>query len=100
MVGMVTGGFLGGYLFDISHGYVTSWLISFTAGLISALLAMHLLSQGEWAKVEIKRSLCTPCRCPAVKNVPGLFSSWLFCSIRAGGLGQKRRLIFLYWLIL
>ncbi len=52
MVGMATGGFLGGYLFDISHGYVISWLISFGAGLISVLLAMDLLTQGERAKVD------------------------------------------------
>ncbi len=47
MIGMAVGGFLGGYLFDISHSYVTSWLISFLAGLISSLLAMDLLLQGE-----------------------------------------------------
>ena len=52
MVGMAMGGFLGGYLFDISHGYVISWLISFGAGLISVLLAMDLLTQGERAKVD------------------------------------------------
>jgi len=50
MVGMSVGGFLGGYLFDISHSYVTSWLVSFTAGLISALLAMDLMAQGERAQ--------------------------------------------------
>ncbi|MGQ4807249.1 L-lactate transporter [Candidatus Entotheonellaceae bacterium PAL068K] len=50
MVGMATGGFLGGYLFDISHSYATAWLISFGAGLISAFLAMDLMSQGERAK--------------------------------------------------
>ncbi len=50
MVGMSVGGFLGGYLFDISHGYVTSWLISFTAGLISSFIAMDLLVQNERAK--------------------------------------------------
>jgi MFS family permease len=52
MVGMATGGFLGGYLFDISHGYVVAWLVSFGAGLISAFLAMDLLAQGERAKAE------------------------------------------------
>ena len=50
MVGMATGGFLGGYLFDISHSYVAAWLISFGAGLISAFLAMDLLSQAERAR--------------------------------------------------
>lgn len=50
MVGMAVGGFLGGYLYDISHTYVTAWLVSFGAGLISALLGMDLLAQGERAK--------------------------------------------------
>ena len=49
MVGMATGGFLGGYLYDISNGFAVSWMISFAAGLVSALLAMDLLSQGEKA---------------------------------------------------
>jgi MFS family permease len=52
MVGMSLGGFLGGYLYDLSHSYVTSWLVSFTAGLISSLLAMDLMAQGERAKAE------------------------------------------------
>jgi MFS family permease len=47
MVGMAVGGFLGGYLYDISHSYVTSWLVSFTSGLISSLLAMDLMMQSE-----------------------------------------------------
>jgi MFS family permease len=47
MVGMAIGGFLGGYLFDISHDYVTSWLVSFAAGLISSLIAMDLLAQRD-----------------------------------------------------
>ena len=50
MVGMAVGGFLGGYLFDISHGYVSAWLISFGSGLISALLAMDLIGQAERAR--------------------------------------------------
>ena len=53
MVGMSVGGFLGGYLYDISHSYVTSWLVSFTAaGLIASLLAMDLMAQGERAQAE------------------------------------------------
>ena len=47
MVGMATGGFLGGYLYDISNGYAVSWMISFAAGLVSALLAMDLMAQNE-----------------------------------------------------
>jgi len=49
---MSVGGFLGGYLYDISHSYVTSWLISFASGLISSFLAMDLMAQGERAKAE------------------------------------------------
>ncbi len=52
MVGMSVGGFLGGYLYDISHSYVTSWLVSFASGLIASLLAMDLMAQGERAKAE------------------------------------------------
>ncbi len=47
MVGMAVGGFLGGYLYDLSQSYVASWLVSFGAGLISSLLAMDLLLQGD-----------------------------------------------------
>ena len=47
MVGMAVGGFLGGYLYDLSHSYVASWLISFGAGLVASLLAMDLLLQGD-----------------------------------------------------
>jgi MFS family permease len=52
MVGMSVGGFLGGYLYDISHTYVTAWLISFASGLISSLLAMDLMAQDERVKAE------------------------------------------------
>ncbi len=50
MVGMAAGGFLGGYLYDLSNSYVASWLVSFGAGLISSLLAMDLLVQNERTK--------------------------------------------------
>jgi len=50
MVGMAVGGFLGGYLYDISHSYVTSWLVSFASGLISSFIAMDLMTQDERAK--------------------------------------------------
>lgn len=50
MVGMAVGGFLGGYLYDISQSYVTAWLVSFTCGLIASFLAMDLMTQGERAK--------------------------------------------------
>jgi hypothetical protein len=47
MIGMAVGGFFGGYLYDVSHSYAAAWLLSFGAGLISSLLAMDLLIQGE-----------------------------------------------------
>jgi len=50
MVGMAVGGFLGGYLYDVSHSYVTAWLVSFICGLISSLIAIDLVVQGERAK--------------------------------------------------
>ena len=53
MVGMAVGGFLGGYLYDISHSYATSWLISFASGLISSFIAMDLLSQSERTKAAM-----------------------------------------------
>lgn len=52
MIGMAVGGFLGGYLYDVSHSYVSSWLISFGSGIISSLLAMDLLIQGDQMKAE------------------------------------------------
>lgn len=62
MIGMATGGFLGGYLFDISHGYTVAWLVSFGAGLVSSLLAMDLLSQGDRAKIEQDTPIPVPSR--------------------------------------
>jgi MFS family permease len=59
MVGMATGGFLGGYLFDIGHSYVSAWLVSFAAGLVSALLAMDLLAQSERIRAA-RASVPTP----------------------------------------
>jgi hypothetical protein len=47
---MAIGGFLGGYLYDVSNSYVTAWLVSFMCGLISSLIAMDLMVQGERAK--------------------------------------------------
>ena len=44
------GGFLGGYLYDVSNSYVSAWLVSFMCGLISSLIAMALMGQGEGAK--------------------------------------------------
>jgi hypothetical protein len=50
MVGMSVGGFLGGYLYDLSNSYVTAWLVSFVSGLISSFIAMDLMAQDERAK--------------------------------------------------
>jgi MFS family permease len=50
MVGMAAGGFLGGYLYDVSNSYVAAWLVSFMCGLISSFIAMDLMAQGERAK--------------------------------------------------
>ncbi|MBM3226211.1 MAG: MFS transporter, partial [Candidatus Tectomicrobia bacterium] len=50
MVGMSVGGFLGGYLYDLSHSYVTAWLVSVASGLISSLIAMDLMAQTDRAK--------------------------------------------------
>jgi MFS family permease len=60
MVGMAGGGFLGGYLFDISHSYVTSWLVSFLCGLISSLIAMDLMTQEERARAAQAAAVLAP----------------------------------------
>ena len=60
MVGMAVGGFLGGYLFDVSHSYVSAWLLSFGAGFISSLLALDLLTQSERAKAAQTAAAAEP----------------------------------------
>jgi MFS family permease len=65
MVGMAVGGFLGGYLFDLSHSYVTSWLVSFLCGLVSSLIAMDLMTQEERAKAAQAAATLT-----AVEPIP------------------------------
>jgi MFS family permease len=50
MVGMAIGGFLGGFLYDVSNSYVSAWLVSFMCGVISSLIAMDLMVQGERVK--------------------------------------------------
>ena len=42
MLGMASGGFLGGLLYDISHTYITAWWVSLVSGLIAALIAMEM----------------------------------------------------------
>jgi MFS family permease len=56
MVGMALGGYLGGYLYDLSGSYITSWLISFFSGLISSFLALDLLTQADRAKAVVART--------------------------------------------
>jgi MFS family permease len=67
MVGMAVGGFLGGYLFDVSNSYVAAWLVSFGAGLISSLLAMDLLTQSEHAR-PMDAVVATPAASTPVKQ--------------------------------
>jgi MFS family permease len=67
MVGMAIGGFLGGYLYDVSNSYVSAWLVSFMCGLISSLIAMDLMVQGERAKaaqtaLELVSNEATPAK--------------------------------------
>ncbi|MBM3224266.1 MAG: MFS transporter [Candidatus Tectomicrobia bacterium] len=57
MVGMALGGFLGGYLYDISGSYSTSWLLSFGSGLISSLIALDLMAQGERTRTTSDQSV-------------------------------------------
>ncbi len=57
MVGMAAGGFLGGYLYDLSNSYVFSWFVSFGSGLISSFLAMDLLVQNERLKAKAAKAV-------------------------------------------
>jgi hypothetical protein len=50
MVGMALGGYLGGYIYDLSGSYVMAWLLSFASGLISSLRALDLLALMDRAK--------------------------------------------------
>ncbi|MGE3538934.1 MAG: MFS transporter [Candidatus Tectimicrobiota bacterium] len=72
MVGMSVGGFLGGYLYDISHTYVTAWLVSFASGLISAFIALDLMTQDERAKAEAQAA---PVEARAPSSVPASLSN-------------------------
>ncbi len=64
MLGMASGGFLGGILYDISHTYATAWWVSLVTGVIAALIAMEMARKAEHertqavvseAVVEVKR---------------------------------------------
>jgi MFS family permease len=68
MIGMAVGGFLGGYLYDVSHSYVSSWLVSFAAGLVAILLAMDLLAQAERSKTAAVQDLVPSGTVPAVSR--------------------------------
>jgi hypothetical protein len=60
MVGMAAGGFLGGYLYDVSHTFLWAWVVSCGAGLFSALVGLDLLSLGERAKAVDQAESSTP----------------------------------------
>lgn len=60
MIGMAVGGFLGGYLYDLSGNYTTSWLVSFGAGVLSSLVALDLLAKQQQAKAEQEAASPTP----------------------------------------
>lgn len=47
MLGMASGGFLGGVLYDISHTYATAWWVSLITGVIAALIAMEMARKAE-----------------------------------------------------
>ena len=50
MVGMASGGYLGGLLYDISHTYITAWWVSLFTGVIAALIAMEMARKAEHEK--------------------------------------------------
>jgi sugar phosphate permease len=56
MVGMASGGFLGGLLYDISHTYVTAWWVSLIAGIIAALIAMDMARKAEHERMQAATS--------------------------------------------
>ncbi len=47
MIGMASGGFLGGILYDVSHTYATAWWVSLLTGVIAALIAMEMARKAE-----------------------------------------------------
>jgi uncharacterized membrane protein len=50
MLGMASGGYIGGLLYDIAHTYVTAWWVSLVSGIIAALIAMEMARKAEHEK--------------------------------------------------
>lgn len=55
MLGMASGGYLGGLLYDIAHTYVTAWWVSLVSGIIAALIAMEMARKAEHEKTAAAR---------------------------------------------
>jgi cyanate permease len=41
-LGMAAGGYLGGFLFDLSASYQPAWILSLVAGIVTAFVALDL----------------------------------------------------------
>jgi cyanate permease len=41
-LGMAVGGYLGGFLFDLSGSYQPAWILSLVAGIVTAFVALDL----------------------------------------------------------
>lgn len=52
MLGMASGGFLGGILYDISQTYDTAWKVSLITGAIAALIAMEMARKAERERIQ------------------------------------------------
>ncbi len=52
MIGMASGGFLGGVLYDVSHTYATAWWVSLITGVIAALIAMEMARKAEHERLQ------------------------------------------------
>lgn len=52
MIGMASGGFLGGILYDVSHTYATAWWVSLLTGVIAALIAMEMARKAEHERIQ------------------------------------------------
>ncbi len=51
MIGMASGGYIGGLLYDVSHSYISSWWVSLITGIIAALIAMEMARKAEQEKI-------------------------------------------------
>lgn len=57
MIGMASGGYIGGLLYDISQTYITAWWVSVFTGLIAALIAMEMARKAEQSKLHTSSAL-------------------------------------------